>query len=201
MEPEHTRRLCARNGSLTALPTWLCTYVLETLTTGSQSSRVFLLLLCYASSLKDHFFKKQHACFREPICVFSFRNCCLDPEWDPEWSQEAESLSQRSCWSLPALRMRQGVDDLRLTCCTLSACSDESGTAGQHLFWYLLLFPMSRTQLCFAATATAAKSLQSCTTLCNPIEGSPPGSLSLGFSRQEHWSGLPFPSPMQQSEK
>ena len=24
---------------------------------------------------------------------------------------------------------------------------------------------------------------------------------SLGFSRQEHWSGLPFPSPMQDSEK
>ena len=25
--------------------------------------------------------------------------------------------------------------------------------------------------------------------------------LSLGFSRQEHWSGLPFPSPMHDSEK
>ena len=24
---------------------------------------------------------------------------------------------------------------------------------------------------------------------------------SLGFSRQEHWSGLPFPPPMQESEK
>ena len=24
---------------------------------------------------------------------------------------------------------------------------------------------------------------------------------SLGLSRQEHWSGLPFPSPMQESEK
>ena len=24
---------------------------------------------------------------------------------------------------------------------------------------------------------------------------------SLGFSRQEHWSGLPFPSPVQESEK
>jgi len=23
----------------------------------------------------------------------------------------------------------------------------------------------------------------------------------LGFSRQEHWSGLPFPSPMHESEK
>ena len=47
----------------------------------------------------------------------------------------------------------------------------------------------------------AAKSLQSCPTLCNPKDGSPPSSLSLGFSRQEHWRGLPFPSPMHESEK
>ena len=40
----------------------------------------------------------------------------------------------------------------------------------------------------------------SCLTLCNPLDGSPPGSPSLGFSRQEHWSGLPFPSPMRESE-
>jgi len=52
-----------------------------------------------------------------------------------------------------------------------------------------------------AAAAAAAKSLQSYLTLCDPIDGSPPGSLSLGFSRQEHWSGLPFPSPMHESEK
>ena len=29
---------------------------------------------------------------------------------------------------------------------------------------------------CTAAAAAAAKSLQSCTTLCDPIDGSPPGS-------------------------
>ena len=40
--------------------------------------------------------------------------------------------------------------------------------------------------------AAAAKSLQSYPTLCDPIDSSPPGSPSLGFSRQEHWSGLPF---------
>src|SRR5574337_83675 len=92
-------------------------------------------------------------------------------------------------------------------------------------------------------TAAAAKSLQSCPTLCNPIDGSPPGSYpwdspgkntgvgchfllqcmkvkakvkslsrvllfatpwtaayqappSMGFSRQEYWSGLPLPSPV-----
>ena len=92
--------------------------------------------------------------------------------------------------------------------------------------------------------AAAAKSLQSCPTLCNPIDGSPPGSPvpgilqartlewvaisfsnawkwkvkvkslsrvwlfaipwtaayqappSMGFSRQEYWSGLPLPSPL-----
>ena len=51
------------------------------------------------------------------------------------------------------------------------------------------------------AAAAAAKLLQSCPTLCDPIDGSPPGSLPLGFSRQEHWSGLPFPSPVHESEK
>ena len=94
------------------------------------------------------------------------------------------------------------------------------------------------------ASVTAAKSLQSCSTLCNPMDGSPPGSpvpgilqartlewvaisfsntwkwkvkvkslsrvrllatpwsaahqapLSMGFSRQEYWSGVPLPSPI-----
>ena len=95
----------------------------------------------------------------------------------------------------------------------------------------------------FYYAAAAAKSLQSCPTLCNPIDSSPPGSLvpgilqartlewvaisfsnawkwkvkvkslsrvwllvtpwtaaygaplSMGFSRQEYWSGVPLPSP------
>ena len=94
-----------------------------------------------------------------------------------------------------------------------------------------------------SAAAAAAKSFQSCLTLCNPIDGSPPGSAipgilqtrtlewvaisfsnawkwkvkvkslshvpllatpwtaayqappSMGFSRQEYWSGVPLPSP------
>ena len=48
----------------------------------------------------------------------------------------------------------------------------------------LLLSRFSRSQL-YATPETAAHQ-------------APP---SLGFSRQEHWSGLPFPSPMQESEK
>ena len=51
-----------------------------------------------------------------------------------------------------------------------------------------------------AAAAAAAKSLQSCPTLCDPIDGSHQAPPSLGFSRQVHWSGLPFPSPMHVSE-
>ena len=48
----------------------------------------------------------------------------------------------------------------------------------------LLLNHFSRVRLC-AAPQTAAHQ-------------APP---SLGLSRQEHWSGLPFPSPMHESEK
>ena len=40
--------------------------------------------------------------------------------------------------------------------------------------------------------AAAAKSLQLCPTLCDPIGGSPPCSPVLGFSGQEHWSGCHF---------
>ena len=36
---------------------------------------------------------------------------------------------------------------------------------------------------------------QSCPTLCDPVDCSPPGSSSMGFSREEYWSGSPFPSP------
>ena len=61
--------------------------------------------------------------------------------------------------------------------------------------------PEAQCQCAAAAAAAAAKLLQSCPTLCDPIDSSPPGPPSLGFSRQEHWSGLPFPSPMHESEK
>ena len=48
----------------------------------------------------------------------------------------------------------------------------------------LLLSHFSRVRLCVTPYTAAHQA--------------PP---SLGFSRQEHWSGLPFPSPMQESEK
>ena len=43
-----------------------------------------------------------------------------------------------------------------------------------------------------------AKLLQACPSLCDPMDCSPPGHqapLSMGFSRQEYWSGLPCPPP------
>ena len=106
---------------------------------------------------------------------------------------------------------------------------------------------MTRSPLDSPAAATAAKSLQSCPTLCDPRDGSPPGSPvpgipqartlewvaisfsnackwkvkvkspshvrllatpwtaayqappSMGFSRQEYWSGVPLPSQIRQS--
>ena len=60
----------------------------------------------------------------------------------------------------------------------------------EYIFIYVCL-----SMLCYA------KSLQSCPTLCDPIDGCHQAPPSLGFSRQEHWSGLPFPSPMHESEK
>ena len=52
-----------------------------------------------------------------------------------------------------------------------------------------------------ASGTIAAKSLQSCLTVCDPTDDSHQAPPSLGFSKQEHWSGLPFPSPMHESEK
>ena len=47
---------------------------------------------------------------------------------------------------------------------------------------------------CSAAVAAAAKSLQSCPTLCNPIDGSPPGSAVPGIlqARTLEWLAMSF---------
>ena len=45
------------------------------------------------------------------------------------------------------------------------------------------------------SAAAAAKSLQSCPALCDPMDTAHQTPLSMGFSRQEYWSGLPVPSP------
>ena len=63
-----------------------------------------------------------------------------------------------------------------------------------------------RTTVCVAATpeevAAAAKSLQSCPTLCDPIDGSPPGSPVPGIlqARTLEWVAISF-SNAHESEK
>ena len=52
------------------------------------------------------------------------------------------------------------------------------------LLLLLLLSHFSRVQLCATPETAAHQALP-----------------SLRFSRQEHWSGLPFPPPMHESEK
>ena len=60
-----------------------------------------------------------------------------------------------------------------------------SGLQGLDLTLLLLLLShFSRVQLCMTPWTVAYQA-----------------PLSMGFSRQEHWSGLPFPSPMCESEK
>ena len=46
------------------------------------------------------------------------------------------------------------------------------------------------------SNVAVAKLLQLCPTLCDPIDGSPPGSAIPGILQTRNWSGLPFPSPM-----
>ena len=54
----------------------------------------------------------------------------------------------------------------------------------------------TRTGFFSAAAAAAAKSLQSCLTLCDPIDGSPPGSLVPGIlqARTLEWVAIAFSS-------
>ena len=52
--------------------------------------------------------------------------------------------------------------------------------------------PQSRT---YMRACVCAKSLQTCPTLCNPMAAARQAPLSVGFSRQECWSGLPCPPP------
>ena len=132
----------------------------------------------------------------------------------------------------------------------LPAGQDSSAVIGLSLPRSQFSFQFSKIssfQTCLPPSAAAAKSLQLCPTLCDPIDGSPPGSPvpgilrartlewvvisfsnawkwklkvkslsrvwllltpwtaayqappSMGFSRQECWSGVPLPSPLSPS--
>ena len=84
--------------------------------------------------------------------------------------------------------------------CTLPGSSGHGILQARTLEWVAI--PFSRNQdlashftsfhLIFATTA--AKSLQSCPTLCNPVDGSPPGSSVLGIlqARTLEWVAIAF---------
>ena len=61
-------------------------------------------------------------------------------------------------------------------------------------YWSGVPLPSPSTLL--AAAAAAAKSLQSCLTLCDPIDGSPPGSSMPGIlqARTLEWVAISFSS-------
>ena len=86
-----------------------------------------------------------------------------------------------------------------LSLAEISTSSFELDTHMWKIMWNWFLFMMNCLKWCDAAAA--AKSLQLCLTLCDATDGSHQAPPSLGFSRQDHWSGLPFPSPVHQSEK
>ena len=64
--------------------------------------------------------------------------------------------------------------------------------------WTFYLHNCERIHFCSFESSIVcmrAKSLQSCLTLCNPMNGSHQAPLSMEVSRQEYWSGLLCPPP------
>ena len=51
--------------------------------------------------------------------------------------------------------------------------------------------PVARVCVCVCVCVCT----QWCPSRCNPMDCNPLAPLSMGFFRQEYWSGLPFPSP------
>ena len=66
-----------------------------------------------------------------------------------------------------------------------------------HLFWVLVLKGLVSLMLLLLLLSHFSR-VWLCATSSTAAHQAPP---SLGFSRQAHWSGLPFPSPMHESEK
>ena len=85
---------------------------------------------------------------------------------------------------------------MELILCHIDNSFTEKGKASRNfrIQWFDHMYLIGYSQYVGnnIVSAAAAKSLQSCPTLCDPIDGSPPGSPSLGFSRQEHWVGCHF---------
>ena len=54
----------------------------------------------------------------------------------------------------------------------------------------LIFEPQFKDFICTVSQCMHAKSSQLCPTFCDTMDSSPPGFLSMGFSRQENWSRL-----------
>ena len=67
----------------------------------------------------------------------------------------------------------------------------ESSMRAMAFVLFIAVVPAPRT----VPDTVSAKSLQSCPTLCDPMDWSSQAPLSVGFSRQEYWSGFPCLSP------
>ena len=63
----------------------------------------------------------------------------------------------------------------------------------------LLLFQLWRNPTILAFQRSEVKVTQSRLTLCDPMDCTRQAPLSMGFSRQEYWGGLSFPSPGESS--
>ena len=80
---------------------------------------------------------------------------------------------------------------------------NENGTRSSSLLLLSWCLYSSRLQLCsfsllLLLLLSRFSRVRLCATLWTAAHQAPP---SLGFSRQGHWGGLPFPSPMHESEK
>ena len=80
---------------------------------------------------------------------------------------------------------------------------DSLDTSHEFLFFYLTTSFIASVQYRCSSpiTAAAAKSLQSGPTLCDPRDGSPPGSPVPGILQARTLEWLAIPSPMHESEK
>ena len=74
-----------------------------------------------------------------------------------------------------------------------SRCLIVSGLTFRSLIHFEFIFVYG-VRKCSAAAAAAAKLLQSCPTLCDPIDGSPPGSPIPGIlqARTLEWVAISF---------
>ena len=73
-------------------------------------------------------------------------------------------------------------------------------TSGSSRFTYCWSLAWRILRITLLTCAAAAKSLQSCPTLCDPIDGSPPSSPIPGILQARTLEWLPFPSPMHESQ-